>query len=247
MGEEADDVLTSTNISTESRKKYDDVLAKFDAHFQVRKNIIFESRIQEDKESVDQFITNLYSLAENYEFGTMKDELIRDRLVVGIKDIALSERLQTDEALTLDKAKKLVRQREAVKEHQSILKREESNLDYVKSTENKSRTHQRQKKTNSENKCIRCGKHPQTRQNCPARDSTCYKCGKRGHFGTVCLSKSVAMLSEDPTDPIETSYLNAMTDGTKITKSWTGTGVVTPGGRVYVPLLMPCNDQSTNI
>ena len=226
LGEEADDVLTSTNISTESRKKYDDVLAKFDAHFQVRKNIIFERaqfnrRTQEDEESVDQFITNLYSLAENCEFGTMKDELIRDRLVVGIKDIALSERLQTDEALTLDKAKKLVRQREAVKEHQSILKREESNLDYVKSTENKSRTHQRQKKTNSENKCIRCGKHPHTRQNCPARDSICYKCGKRGHFGTVCLSKSVAMLSEDPTDPIETSYLNAMTDGTKITKSWT--------------------------
>ena len=39
-----------------------------------------------------------------------------------------------------------------------------------------------------------------------------------GHFGTVCFSKSVAMLSEDPieTDPIEISYLNAVT---KITKS----------------------------
>ena len=112
LGEEADNVLISTNISEENRKNYDDVLAKFDAHFKVRKNIIFERarfnpRTQEDDESVDQFITSLYSLAENCEFGPMKDKLIQDRLVVGIKDVTLSERLQTDETLTLHKAKKL--------------------------------------------------------------------------------------------------------------------------------------------
>ena len=141
LGEEADDVLTSTNISAESRKKYDDVLAKFYTHFKVRKNIIFERarfnrRVQEEEESVEQFITTLYSLAENYKYRGMKEELIRDRLVVGIKDVTLSERLQMDEALTLDKAKKLVCQREAVKEQQSLLKREETNLDYTKSKEN---------------------------------------------------------------------------------------------------------------
>ena len=70
LGKEADDVLISTNFSEESRKKYDDFLAKFDAHFKVRKNIIFEGagfnhRTQEDDESVDHFITSLYSLAEN--------------------------------------------------------------------------------------------------------------------------------------------------------------------------------------
>ena len=41
LGEQADDVLVSTNISEESRKKYDDVLAKFDAHFRVRKKYNF--------------------------------------------------------------------------------------------------------------------------------------------------------------------------------------------------------------
>ena len=51
----------------------------------------------------------------------MKEELIRDHLVVGIKDMTLSERLQIDEALTLDKAKKLVRQRETFKEQQRLL------------------------------------------------------------------------------------------------------------------------------
>ena len=35
----------------------------------------------------------------------MRNEMIRDWLVVGICDLALSERLQTDENLTLDKEK----------------------------------------------------------------------------------------------------------------------------------------------
>ena len=46
--------------------------------------------------------------------GAVKEEMLRDRLVVGIKDImSLSEKLQTDAELTLDKAKRAVRQKEA--------------------------------------------------------------------------------------------------------------------------------------
>ena len=181
------------------------------------KNIIFERaqfncRTQVDDESVDQFIMNFYSLAENYEFGPVKDELVRNRLVVGIKDITLLERLQTDKTLMLEKAKKLAPQKEAVREQQSILEREETTLDCIKSKGQFPRTHQQ---TSSEHKkCIQCGKHPHTRQNCPAKDSKCYKCGKHGHFGAVCLSKTVTLISEDSSDtePIETSYLNAVTE-----------------------------------
>lgn len=52
----------------------------------------------------------------------------------------------------------------------------------------------------------------------PERDSMCYKCGKRGHFATAYLSKSVGMLSEDSAErkPIETSYLNAVINITKL-------------------------------
>ena len=44
--------------------------------------------------------------------------MLRDRIVVGIRDAGLSERLQLDPDLTLEKAKKVVRQKEAVKEQQ---------------------------------------------------------------------------------------------------------------------------------
>ena len=47
--------------------------------------------------------------------------MIRDRLVVGILDFKLSERLQVEPKLTLERAKMLIRQREAVQEHQAIL------------------------------------------------------------------------------------------------------------------------------
>lgn len=47
--------------------------------------------------------------------------MIRDRIVVGIRDQSQSARLQMDPELTLEKAKTLVRQREVVQEQQSLL------------------------------------------------------------------------------------------------------------------------------
>jgi len=44
-------------------------------------------------------------MAENCEFGNMKDKLIYDRIVFGIRDERLFERLQMEAELTLDKAK----------------------------------------------------------------------------------------------------------------------------------------------
>ena len=89
-------------------------MEKFDTFFQVRKNVIYERahfnrRSQGQSESIEQFITSLYQLAETCEYGELKDEMIRDRIVVGIRDQALSERLQLDSTLTLEKAKTLTR------------------------------------------------------------------------------------------------------------------------------------------
>ena len=70
-------------------------------YFKVQKNIIFErahfnKRCQLPNESVEQFITEAHRIGDNCKFGVMKEELIRDRLVVGICDHALSEHLQID-------------------------------------------------------------------------------------------------------------------------------------------------------
>ena len=55
---------------------------------------------------------------------------------MGIRNTALSEKLQIDSALTLEKAKRIIRQQEAVHEQQDSLKdasaTSEHNLDYVR-------------------------------------------------------------------------------------------------------------------
>ena len=53
----------------------------------------------------------------------MTEELMHDSLVAGIRDESLSEQLQIESDLTLEKAKKFVRQRKAIQQQQqSILK-----------------------------------------------------------------------------------------------------------------------------
>ena len=60
---------------------------------------------RQEGEPVDSFITSLsYRLAEHYNYCDLHDEMIQDQIVVGLRDSNLSERLQTDPELTLDKA-----------------------------------------------------------------------------------------------------------------------------------------------
>ena len=52
------------------------------------------------------------------------DEMIRDRIVVGIRDFSLSEKLQLDAELTLTTAVAKVRQAEQIRKQQPILRGE---------------------------------------------------------------------------------------------------------------------------
>ena len=236
LGNEAEDVLCSTNILEEDQKKYKEVRAKFDAFFQVRKNVIFERarfnrRNQSEGEPAEQYIAVLYNLAENCEYGGLKNEMIRDRLVVGIRDSALSERLQLDGNLTLDKAKTAIRQKEAVHEQQDFLKGDSKAnpipLDAVVETHKRSSApqHSVEKGTRTiaarptQKQCSRCGKGPHRRDQCPARDAFCHKCHRKGHFGAQCFSRTVsAVTTEELSDE---SYLDCVTSNP--TTTWKAT------------------------
>ena len=126
MGEESKAVLSSTDIKDADRKKYETMMAKFDAFFQVRRNVIFErakfnKRVQLDGETAEQFITALYTLAKTCNYGSLKDQMIRDKIVVGIWNKLLSKRMQGEADLTLDKVKKMACQKEAIAEQNSQL------------------------------------------------------------------------------------------------------------------------------
>ena len=126
MGKDAKETLVSTNISDDDRKSYESVIGKFDVFFKVRKNVIFEHtqfnrRCRRADESAEQFITCLYSLADNCAYGALRDEMIRDCITVSIHDGSLLEWLQLNPDLTLEKAK-TCEEREAVYEQQALLR-----------------------------------------------------------------------------------------------------------------------------
>lgn len=134
MGDEADDILKSFALSEDDKKKYKPAMDKFEAHFVKKLNVIykrahFNMRRQEEGETVDAFITTLYTLAEHCGYGGLHDEMIRDRIVVGIRDAQLSEKLQLKSDLTLELAIQSVRQAEAVKEQQPLLRTGSEKLD----------------------------------------------------------------------------------------------------------------------
>lgn len=246
LGEEAETVLSSTNPTAEDRKEYDKVVQKLDGFFQVRKNVIFErarfnKRNQREGESAENYITALYELVETCEFGAMKSEMLRDRMVVGIRDSALSERLQLDADLTLEKATKSIRQREAVHEQQSTLQggAEPSSIAVTQQKRRGNKQPNRGRRTTTARRtqqstttpkqaaqCGRCGREAHPRDKCPAKDAECHRCNKKGHYGAMCRSKRTAY-SEAATNALisseaETAFLDNLTPLNQET-AWTTT------------------------
>ena len=227
MGDQAEDILSTFELSEEDAKVYKTVSDRFNSHFVADRNIIYErakfnKRTQAEGESVDMFITNLYALAEHCKYGTLHDELVRDHLVVGCRDRRLSEKLQMHSELTLSKAVKIARQSESVKQQQEVVRNVEAEAVHVvtkslyqkkapgddkKATKWKSFQQrgkpfkQRQNSGQSDSKCGRCGAfkaHP--RKLCPAIRAKCLKCRKIGHFANMCGSKVVHTLKKEDLD-----------------------------------------------
>ena len=99
MGDEADDIFKSFTFAKGEEKKYEKVKDKLDQHFIIKRNVIFERakfnlRKQEPGVLVDALITDLYCLSEHCEFRALRDELIRDRIVMGLQNVKFSEKLQ---------------------------------------------------------------------------------------------------------------------------------------------------------
>ncbi|XP_025999271.1 uncharacterized protein K02A2.6-like [Astatotilapia calliptera] len=241
MGEEAEDILVSLHLTPEEASDYETVKRRLDAHFVARRNIIFErakfnQRQQETGESVDNFHTALHCLAEHCGYGTLHDEMVRDRFVVGLKDKRLSEQLQMDPELTLEKALNRARQSELVKKQQEMLSTN-FKMDITNSQLNRVHAkrqegarpkqltplHKQTAKTQKEKKtqCRRCGDiKGHNLQQCPAREAACNYCKKKGHFARMCRNKKLcevnaATVSENSDTDDEVAFLGSLSADTK--------------------------------
>lgn len=223
MGPDAERLLASFGLSVEDAGKFDTVMTKFDEHFVPKRNIIHErarfyARTQKAGETIETYVRSLHELAAHAEFPD-KNEAIRDRLVLGVLDQELSEKLQMQSDLTLEKAVQCARQSEQIKMQ---LTEQRHSVDAVGGARRQNGAHNRPGGSGASHAsssgstrgrgrghshfsnrgrggyaasakvtCNKCGHSHVKNEICPARGKKCRKCGRMNHFAAVCRTLGV--------------------------------------------------------
>ena len=112
MGEQCIDIYNTFKLADDKKDKYEDVVKAFDAYFVPIKNEslyshLFFTRNQHSGETFDAYITELKKISKDCNFGELTDRLIRDRIVAGISDKKLQNRLLRETDLDLKKTERL--------------------------------------------------------------------------------------------------------------------------------------------
>lgn len=200
MGEEALDIFnTFTWAQAADADTYAKVVEKFEDYFIPQKNVVlerfhFNKAAQDDGEDFDHFVTKLRNLASTCEFETLKDSLIRDKIVVGINSNETRERLlRAGGDLTLGKAISMCQTAELTKVQMQALKADQTTEIGDVRKEKSSRVQFQQQKKPVRNRCGRCGSKHVAGQ-CPAYGKTCSRCRGRNHFAKCCKTKNIDTL-----------------------------------------------------
>ena len=83
------------------KEKVDKILTLWDTLAKGKVNTIYERHVfnsyVQTNESMDEFIQKCKAYASTCSYGTMRDELIRDKIVTGVKDAGLKQQLLNQE------------------------------------------------------------------------------------------------------------------------------------------------------
>ena len=218
-------VFNSLTFTSENDKKdIHIVLAKMDEACRGETNTtyeryLFNTRAQGQTECIDNFYSSLREMSLNCDFGALADSLIRDRIVVGIRDSASRKRLLYEKDLSLTKCLDIARSFEATQVRLASMKPESQDVHFVKKRPHKKPFKHPQKAGTSSDKkptnCQYCGKGSHARKDCPASNAKCFKCKKRGHFTTVCKStKNADQVDQGEMSDNEEVFLGAISTST---------------------------------
>ena len=109
MGKDCLQTFLNLNISVEDRYNVEACMTTLENYFKPQCNVAYERYVfnsceQNQGESVDSYVTRLRKFASSCKFGTLTDELICDKLVIGIIDRGTKGKPLWEKSLTLDKA-----------------------------------------------------------------------------------------------------------------------------------------------
>ena len=215
MGAEARSVFATFKWDDAANsEKMDLVLKKFDDYCQQKKNVPFERyrfncRQQENGESYDQYRTALLTLAKHCSFDSVTpDEILRDRLVFGIRDTKVRESLLREKNLSLEKTDEICRAAEITRSQLQTMEQLQAeqpttihaftnqNRKFIdrrsaagrreeSSTEPMQKGFQKSNFRHTKRTCEKCGLRHEPKA-CPAFGKKCNQCGMSGHFARRC-------------------------------------------------------------
>ena len=127
-------------------------------------------------------------MSEDCEFNQLRDSLIKDMIIIGIKDKKLQERLLRENDINLEKVLSNCRASEASKlQTESIHNRVDPPSQSI--NQDVSQINHRKGSKEIVKQCKFCaGSHP--RGACPAYGKTCNTCQNKGHFSSCCTKSS---------------------------------------------------------
>ncbi|XP_063821414.1 uncharacterized protein LOC135071571 [Ostrinia nubilalis] len=191
-GEYLQDVYDTNMLKTETT--IDKILIRLDEYFIPKTNLTYErykmfTRKQDQEETFEQYVTALKKLSQSCNFGSLRDEIVRDLFICGLRNPVLQRQLLGLSELSLEKAVAICRHHAIVDEQVNqfekvgeIKVKKEVDIDIIK------------KKMNNK-ECQYCGfRHEYGR--CPAYGKTCAICKRKNHFAKKCRSKKVNILEE---------------------------------------------------
>lgn len=94
------------SLTAEQREDPAAIMSALESYFKPAKNIIYERYLfgcckQEESESLDAFVTKLREKASTCEYTQLKDEMIRDKIVLGIASESTRRRLLREKDLSM--------------------------------------------------------------------------------------------------------------------------------------------------
>ena len=219
----------------------------------------FNSRRQKDCETIGEYLTVIRSLARTCGLcDCLKDSLIRDRLVLGIrvnKKASTIKRLLQEAKLTLQKCINIFQGSEATANQMKELKAHDE--EEVHGVFNGNRRVEKKrgrrfpmamthyKDQQDERECRYCGqRHKQDKLKCPAWGQACNKCGKRNHFARKCMStrEKTNQLKEYANSSSEAEYIDSITVKNEPVNAIQNNGDIVK--EIYAEMLI--DDQSIN-
>lgn len=202
-----------TVVQDDSRD-IDVVLATFEAFCVGETNEIYErycfnKRDQDNAETVDTYVGALRSLAKTCNYSSLEDSLIRDRIVIGIRDHATQKRLLQESKLTLTTCIDICWAYETTAQQLKAMNPEKEDVHaFGKQVPQGNRSGQETNKLEQNQlprgqqtsgrgqargkiaTCKFCGQtHEWKKLLCPAWGQKCANCRKKNHFAVKCPAK----------------------------------------------------------